>query len=196
MMSGRHWQMRVAIILFAITILCPDVRALDLQLLLDKTTVTPPARVAFVEERHNALLREPIVLRGHLEYLGPGVLRKVVETPFEESYLIESDRIIVERDGETRKLSLNKGRALQTLLDGIEAILAGDVDKISAGFTFDIEGTDAAWSVQLTPISQRIRKQISNLEIMANDQSIETIRINLQDGEWHLMTIIHDSEAR
>lgn len=174
---------------------CSAALALDLQSLLDKTTVTPPARVEFREERHNALLREPMVLGGHLEYLGPGVLRKVVETPFEESYLVESGRIIIERDGRTRKLSLRKGRALSTLLDAIEAILAGDADRISSVFRFDLEGTEADWSVLLTPISPKIRQHITDLRVSANDKSVESIRINLQDGEWHLMTIIHDNAA-
>ena len=185
----------MALSLLATAFLQADAHALELQALLEKTTVTPPARVAFLEERHNQLLREPMKLGGHLEYLGPGVLRKVVETPFEETYLIESGRIIIERDGKTRRLSLKKGRALRTLLDAIEAILAGDAEKISSVFSFDIQGTEAAWSVLLTPISPKIGKHISDLEVSASDRAVESIRINLRDGEWHLMTIIHDAEA-
>lgn len=195
MIQGRQWTIRMALSLLATAFLQAEAHTLELQALLEKTTVTPPARVAFLEERHNQLLREPMKLGGHLEYLGPGVLRKVVETPFEETYLIESGRIIIERDGKTRRLSLKKGRALRTLLDAIEAILAGDAEKISSVFSFDIQGTAAAWSVLLTPISPKIGKHISDLEVSASDRAVESIRINLRDGEWHLMTIIHDAEA-
>ena len=68
-------------------------RSLDLNTVFEKVAVIAPASVAFREERHNPMLKEPIVLTGYLEYLKPGHLRKVIETPFQESFLIADDQI-------------------------------------------------------------------------------------------------------
>ena len=169
--------------------------SLELKTVLENTTITPPGRVDFREERHNQLLKEPMVLTGYLEYLETGRLRKVVETPFEEAFLIEKDQIAVERDGKTRKLGLRKSKSLTTMLRGIEAILTGQADRLESIFHYELSGTDCSWSLQLTPISQRIARHLTGLQVKGDGRSVTSIRIDLDGGEWHLMDILHtDSE--
>jgi len=174
----------------------PSAWSLELDAVLANAAVTPPNRVGFREERHNPMLKEPMVLTGHLEYLRDGVLRKVVETPFEEAFLIESDHITIERDGESRKLAVKRSRSLRTILGAIEAILSGESDKIESVFNYELSGTNDAWSVQLTPISRRIAKQLTGLQVNGDDQSVTSIRIALKGGEWHDMDILPDDNEQ
>lgn len=166
--------------------------SLELDVILEKAAVAPPSRVGFREERHNPMLKEPLVLTGHLEYLGDGVLRKTIATPFEESFLIESDRIVIERAGDVRTLPLKKSRSLRTILGTIEAILSGRSDRIESEFTHQIGGTARAWSVMLAPVSRSMRRQLVSLQITGNDRSVTSIRIDLKGGEWHVMEVFHD----
>lgn len=163
--------------------------ALDLQTILERTMVTPPARVAYREERHNRMLEEALVLTGYLEYLDDGQLRKVVETPFEEAFLVRSDRVEIERDGETRVLSLSKSRSLKTMLGGIEAILAGKSELLEKIFDYELTGAEDDWSLRLQPRSRRVARQLSALTVKGDAESVTTIRFDLSDGEWHLMEI-------
>jgi len=166
--------------------------SLELDEVLEKAAVAPPSRVEFREERYNPMLKEPLVLTGHLEYLSDGVLRKTIETPFEESFLIESDHIIIERAGDVRTLPLKKSRSLRTILGTIEAILSGQADEIESEFTYQIGGTSRAWSVMLAPLSRGMRRQLVSLQVTGNDQSVTSIRVDLKGGEWHVMEIFHD----
>jgi len=163
--------------------------SLELETVLENTAVTPPARVEFREERHNPLLREPMVLTGYLEYLEPGRMRKVVNTPFREAFLVDQDRIEVERDGETRKLSLRKSKLLKTMFGGIEAILSGKPDQLASVFRYTLDGSSVAWSLQLEPISSRISRHLTALQVTGDEQSVTSIRFELRDGEWHLMEL-------
>jgi len=163
--------------------------ALDLQSILERTMVTPPARVSFREERHNRMFEEALVLTGYLEYLDDGQLRKVVETPFEEVFLVRADRVEIQRAGETRVLSLNKSRSLKTMLDGIEAILAGKTEALSKVFDYVLSGDDDDWSLSLQPRSRRIAQQLSVLTVRGGRESVRSIRFDLAGGEWHLMEI-------
>jgi hypothetical protein len=165
--------------------------SLELQTVLDNTRITPPARVGFREERHNRLLKEPMVLTGYLEYLEAGWLRKVVESPFEEAFLIGPNQIEVERNGETRKVALNKSKTLRTMLGGIEAILAGQTSKLEAVFRYELSGTEGAWSLQLAPLSRKISKHLTSLQVVGNDRSVTSIRFELKGEEWHLMEILN-----
>jgi len=165
---------------------------LELAAVLENTTVTPPARVQFREERHNSTLSQPLVLTGYLEYLEEGRLRKVVETPFSESFLVDGDRIEFSRDGQVRSVALGRSKALQSMLAGIEAILAGRTDELSAVFDYELSGTATAWTLQLKPRSRRLSQHLNGLQVSGDEMSVASIRFDLKDDEWHLLEILED----
>lgn len=181
-------SLRALVAVFA-TLLCSPGWSADLATILAATAVEPPARIGFREERHNPMFKEPLVLTGHLEYLGAGTLRKVVETPFEEDILVEDNNITVVRDGKTRRLSLNRSRALKTILGAIEAVLAGNQDRLEESFQCEVTAADDGWSLQMTPLSKAVAKRLSLLEVTGNEQAVTSIRISMPNDEWHLMQI-------
>ncbi|MDH3336257.1 MAG: hypothetical protein OER22_07080 [Gammaproteobacteria bacterium] len=181
-------QFVLATLLFA----APSAWSLELGAVLDGTTVAPPARVGFREERHNQMFKEPMILTGYLEYLQAGTLRKVIETPFDEAFLIEAGQVVIERDGTTRKLPLRKSKSLQTILGAIEAILSGDSEQLKSVFDVELDGSRESWSLQLTPTSRRIAKRLAGLQVAGNGQSVTSIRIDLKNDEWHLMELLRD----
>lgn len=130
------------------------------------------------------------MLTGYLEYLEAGRLRKVVETPFEEAFLVGPNQIEVERNGESRKVALNKSKALQTMLGGIEAILAGRADQLESVFRYELSGTESAWSLQLVPLSRKISRYLIGLQVVGDNKAVTSIRFELKGGEWHLMEIL------
>lgn len=164
-------------------------QTLDLQTVLSRTTITPPARVEFREVRHNRMLKDVLIITGYLEYLRAGSLRKVIESPFEEAYLIEANRIEINRQGVIETLSLKKSRTLRTMLGGIEAILAGQIDEITAVFHYELSGVEENWSLHLRPRHRRVARQLTLLTVTGNGESVTAIRFDLQDGEWYRMEI-------
>lgn len=170
--------------------------SLELEAVLNSVAVTPPSRVDFREERHNPMLQDPMMLTGYLEYLGAGVLHKIIQTPFEEAVLVNHDQVTIERDGEVRRLALGRSRSLKTILGAIEAILSGDSKKLESIFDYELSGTSDDWSVRLTPISRRIAKQLSSLQIKGDDQALSSIRVDLEAGEWHVIHILRGDNKR
>jgi hypothetical protein len=164
--------------------------SLELRTVLENTAVTPPARVGFREERHNPLLREPIMLTGYLEYIKAGQLRKVIETPFNEAFLVTEDYIEIERDGKTQRLSMNKSKAIRAMLGGIEAVLAGQADRLASLFRYELSGTSGSWSLRLEPISQRVSAHLTAMLVKGDKNSATSIRLELKNGEWSLMEIL------
>jgi len=169
--------------------------SLGIDTVLERTTITPPSRVGFREVRHNQMLKENLVMTGYLEYLETGSLRKVIETPFEEAYLIRSDRIEIDRQGVTRTLSLRNSGTLRTMLSGIEAILAGKSEQLTSVFDYELSGVEEDWSLRLLPRSGRMAKQLTSLTVTGDLESVTAIRFDLKDGEWHNMEIIQTSDS-
>jgi len=188
-------MVRILSIIVVLALWSGDALALDLQSILERTMVTPPARVTFREERHNRMLAEPLVLTGYLEYLEAGQLRKVVAHPCEEAFLVRADRVEIERNGETRVLSLSKSRSLKTMLEGIEAILGGGTERLEKVFDYELTGIESDWSLRLQPRSRRMARQLAGLTVHGNGESVTAIRFDLAGGEWHLMEIGQHDEA-
>ena len=140
----------LAALLFS-SALAPAAEPVDLAEMLQRVAVEPPATVGFREERHNPMFSEAMILTGRLEYLEAGVLRKVIESPFDEDILVEDDHVVVTRDGKTRKLSLNRSRALRTTLGAIEALLAGNDTLLEESFALELTESAADWTLTMTP---------------------------------------------
>lgn len=168
-----------------------DEEAISLAEILGATAIDPPQSVRFREERHNPMLKEPMVLTGTLEYLERGTLRKKVETPFMESYLVEPGQISVERESGTEIIRGNRGKFISGFLGGIESVLAGDAATLEASFQVNLDGTRDSWTLVLTPRSKRLAKHLQNLEVTGGCDTVEHIRVQL-DEEFHVMELLHD----
>jgi hypothetical protein len=190
--------MNMARILFSLATVFASTTAhsLELATVLENTLVSPPQRVEFIEERSNRMLKEALILEGYLEYLEAGRLRKVVESPFQESLLIDNDRIEIEREGDIKVLSTRRSRSLRVLLGGIEAILAGQVDQLESVFDYEISGSEEAWVLQLHPRSKRVAKQLIGLTVLGTDEKIASIRVELKNNEIHDMRLIRNEAAQ
>ena len=164
--------------------------ALDLRDVLERTRVSPPDRVAFRETRHNPLLREPLELTGYLEYPQAGQLRKVVESPFQESMLVDGDTIELVRDGRTRRVSLKNRKSMLSMLQSIESLLAGNTEMLERLFELELTGTAENWQLRLTPIAARLAKQLDRLTVCGGERAINEIRFDMQNGEWQHLEII------
>lgn len=172
-----------------------DCQAIDLQSLLAESAIAPPRTVGFREERHNPMLKEPLVLTGTLEYLEPGVLRKTIESPFQEAYLVEPDQVTISRNGQKEVLKARQGRMMATFLSGIEALLAGDPDRLKDLFHYRTEGTSADWTLILEPRAARLARHLAGMRVEGAGGTIESIRIDLDDEEWHYMQLLPPPEV-
>jgi hypothetical protein len=170
--------------------------ALELADVLAISRVTPPARVEFQEERHSPLFDEALVLDGYLEYLDYGVLRKVIESPFSDAFTLDGGEIQLQRDGETRQISLERSDELATIIGGIEAILSGEASLLESLFTYEILGSTTDWSIELKPKSRSVARRVPMLSVSGDGDSVVRILIDLQDGERQIINIIHEVSER
>jgi hypothetical protein len=164
--------------------------ALEFGEVLERTRVSPPNRVAYRETRYNPLLKEPMELTGYLEYPQAGQLRKVIESPFQESMLIDGDTVELTRAGRTKRLSLKNQKSVLTMLQSIESLLAGNTAMLEQLFELELTGTEDSWRLRLTPTSARLAKQLEYLTVCGGQRAIDEIRFDMQNGEWQRIEII------
>jgi len=186
--EGRVYRCRrvVGLLPLAAVLASPAASGVELAAILANARVSPPARVGFLEQRHNPLFEGPLALTGYLEYPEPGVLRKVIEQPFREVFSIRAGEIEIESAGETQSLPGSARRALASVLGAIEALLSGNAAALESAFTVEITGTESDWSVELVPASRRVGRHLARLTVSGDATSLSRISIDFGDGEWHV----------
>lgn len=196
--AGMRWLTRLTSSLLVggiLLITASNTWALDLKTVLDNSGVTPPAKVDFREQRHNPMLKEPLLLTGYLEYIKPGHLGKVMETPFKEAFVVEDGKIEILQNGKTRRLSLNRSKPLKAMLDGIEAVLAGNAERLNETFDYELSGSESDWTLRLVPKSKRIAAHLSVMTVKGTDKAATSIRTDQGADEWSQMDIIADADS-
>ena len=139
----------------------PDAKALVASL-----ARVAPARTAYTEVRFSSLLERPLILRGELEYLGPGKLGKRVDTPYREQTRIADGEAIVQRgERAPRTFSLGQAPELEGFLRGFAALLGGDADALARDFDLSSSITANGWQLRLKPRDSRLARRILAIEV-------------------------------
>ena len=183
----RFWVLTLLWLAF-----CPGTgfaQELELKTVLENTGVSPPSKVAFKEQRHTPMLKEPLLLSGYLEYIAEGQLSKVVEEPYDESFSVKDGKIEIQQGGKTKRLSLSRSKPLKAMLGGIEAVLAGDTEQLAESFDFELSGSENDWTLKLVPKSKKIAAHLSSMTVKGDAKATHSIRIDQKGDEWSLMEI-------
>ena len=143
-----------------------------------------PTQTAFFERRQSPLLAQPLLFSGELQRPQAGTLVKHIERPYAEHTRIEGEKVSVEREGErTRRFSLRRAPELRALTAGIEAVLAGDVALLRKFYALRMEGSDAAWTLHLTPLDKRLAKRVESMRFLGTATTLHCMDLVLAGEE-------------
>ncbi|HEX7769216.1 MAG TPA: LolA-related protein, partial [Dokdonella sp.] len=175
----------------------PPDPAADARAIVAGLARTPPARTAYTEVRWSSLLERPLVLRGELEYLGPGQLGKRVDTPYREQMTVADGMGKVQRgDAAARTFSLGQAPELEGFLRGFAALLGGDAAALERDFTLALDGGDAGWRLTLKPRDRRLAQRIRAIEVDGSGTRAHCFRTRQADGDVSVLLVEAHAEAK
>lgn len=136
----------------------------DTAALIARLARPPPATISFAEVRFSALLAEPLVVSGMLDYAADGALTRRVEVPYREATTIRDETVRIERDGEQpRTFALRRAPELRGFVTGMLGLLSGDSKLIDTHFGITATGDDAYWRLELVPLDDRLKQRLRNI---------------------------------
>lgn len=157
----------------------------------------PPARTAYTEVRWSSLLERPLVLRGELEYLGPGKLGKRVDTPYREQMTVAEGEAKVQRgDAATRTFPLGQAPELEGFLRGFAALLGGDAAALERDFELDASGGTDGWRLALKPRDRRLALRIRAIEVDGSGNTPRCFRTRQADGDVSVLLVETLADAK
>lgn len=145
----------------------------------------------FVETRSSIFLSKPIELYGTIIFDADQAMEKIIEKPFFEHFIINSEFIVVHRknvDGKsdttkTIQYSLVKYPFLAKAISGVSNLFAGDRLLLDELYHSTLSGTKNSWKLVLEPKDVDLSDFISSITVYGSKGEIQRIHTLEADGD-------------
>ncbi len=158
----------------------------DARTLLGALSTIDGLEARFVERKHLALLRAPLVSEGRLFYTRPGHLARIVQAPSPSTVRISPTSLEVSDASGSQRFDLRSRPEIKTFVESFVHVVAGDYDALasiySLGFAPGVE-PGAMWLLTLTPLGSPLSDLIERLEIRGFGYLVMTIRVLEKKGD-------------
>ena len=169
----------------------PAPPALSIGELMQMLASVESANARFVETRHSALLKAPLVLQGTLAYRRPDRVEKHVLSPYDERITVEAGRLTIEnRTHKSRKsLAVSGAPGLAALIESIRATRAGDLPALQRHYALQLEGSRERWILTLKPFEAQVGDHVVSLTLSGSGARIGQVTIEETSGDRSVMEI-------
>ena len=147
-----------------------------IQQLTNKAASMQTMRCRFVQEKTSAMLAEPSVAEGTMEYIAPNRLRWEYTEPYSFALVVEGERITKITDGQPEVLEGNSSRMYQGMVDLIMGSATGR--NLFDTSVFDVVLTDDGlhWKAEMTPKRRDMKRMFKEL-VFCFDKATSTIHL-------------------
>lgn len=138
-------------------------------------------RTGFVELRGSPLLKAPLRISGEYQRPRADTLVRQVHAPYTETTTIVAaangaGEVTIARAGKTpRRFSLSRAPELAALQQSFGALLAGDRMQLERHYTLAPQGTQAQWTLALTPKDATLAKQVQAITLYGRGAELRCI---------------------
>jgi outer membrane lipoprotein-sorting protein len=157
--------------------------------LMQAMAQTRSSHATFVEKKYIAILDKPVESFGELSYTAPDRLEKRTLKPRPESMLLDDGTLTVEQKGKRHVLPLQNYPEIVAFIDSIRGTLAGDRAALERVYKLSLAGDEQHWTLELQPLSERMKKVVERIRITGEQHELRTIEIRQADGDRSVMTI-------
>jgi hypothetical protein len=164
-------------------------QTLDLATLMERMAQRQGGSARFTEERIVSGIDSPLHASGVLSYAAPDRFTRQTLQPVQETMEVQGRLLLLRRGGRTRQMELDAVPELGAVLDAMRATLTGDRLLLQKHFRIALTGTDAQWQLRLTPIDERLARQVQQIEIVGQAADLRSIELRLAGGDRSLMLI-------
>jgi hypothetical protein len=166
--------------------------------LLDAFARMPGLEARFVEEKHLALLVQPLESRGRLFFAHPGLLLRRVEAPRRSDVVITPTELrMKDADGE-QSIDLRSRNDIKPFVQSLTWLFAGDRKALAEMYAIAFEPArdGAPWRVTLTPKNGPIARLIRSIVMLGSGLAVSQIEVHETSGDETVTRIVEANPAR
>ncbi len=150
----------------------------------------PDGEARFTEQRFVHGFDGPLASAGTLSYAAPDRLSRKTVSPRPEALTVEGNTLTLSRGGRTRTLALDSMPELLGMVEAMRATLTGNAKALQRVFRVELSGSTADWSMDLTPIDERLAAAVKQMRMTGRAGQVLGIDMTFVGGDRSVMTIV------
>lgn len=186
-MQRVSWRGLLALAMLATA--APPLLAFDLGELMAQLSQRQNSEARFSEQRFVSGLQQTLSYSGTLSFKAPDRLARHTLSPRAESFVVEGNRVTLERGGRVRQLTLDAAPELAAMVAAMRGTLSGDAATLRQHFQASVSGSAAQWTLTLVPLDSRLATMVRRLRLVGEQAELRTLEVQLTDGDRSVMSI-------
>ena len=186
---ARSLFMTIVLLLGAGWVAASHAAGWDIDQLMDSLAQVRSGHASFVEKKSIAMLDQPIESSGELFYTAPDRLEKRTIEPKPETMVVDGNHLLIDRGAQKYHLQLQDYPELAAFIASVRGTLAGDRKALERSYDLSLEGSVQNWTLQLVPVSAKMKQVVARIRIAGVGDEIRSIDITQADGDSSQMRI-------
>jgi hypothetical protein len=159
----------------------PDTK---LEQLIAELAGIPGLEARFREEKRLAVLEEPLVSEGTLQYARPDRMRRSVERPVRSTLVLRGSELSLASGGGVRVIDLDAQPTVRVFVESFRLILAGDLARLRELYELELRASGPdGWEIELTPRAGPLRDAIAAVEVRGRGRTLSELRVREASGD-------------
>jgi hypothetical protein len=168
-------------------------RALTLDALLARFRAIPGLFARYREEKHIALLAEPLVSEGTVHYAPPRRIARHTLTPSPSGVVYDGTALRFGDGATEQKIDVGASPVVRAFVDSFVDVLAGDRAALDRTFVVDFRSGDAAhpretWELSLIPRSPDLLAILSEVRFAGDGVVVSRMVLREASGDEGITT--------
>ncbi|MBU1358492.1 MAG: outer membrane lipoprotein carrier protein LolA [Gammaproteobacteria bacterium] len=180
----------------ALAIASPSAWAFEVPDLMRLLAQQKSGEARFTEQRFVRGLEGPLQASGVLDFSPPDRMTRRTLSPRPETMSVDGNTLTLTRSGRTRTMTLDSVPELLGLVESMRSTLSGDSRTLSRYFRMKVSGSADDWSLDLTPIEDRLAAQVRSVRMSGRKGEVLGVDMEFVGGDRSSMTISPVSPAR
>lgn len=158
---------------------------------------SPGFSADFVEEKHIALLKEPLKNQGRVYFARPGAFARHIDKPFRSAiFLLEKTLILWDESGQ-RRVELGEHPAAFALATSFLSLLQGRRATLEANYEVRFSGSsESEWKLELDPKTEALRRLVTRLQFTGTKRSIGSMTVREASGDHSVTQFVNTRTDR
>jgi outer membrane lipoprotein-sorting protein len=149
----------------------------------------PGLSAHFREEKHIALLAQPLVSEGTVHYAPPGRIARHTLTPSASSVVLDGNTLRFGDGKNERAIDVAASPVVRAFVDSFLAVLAGDRATLERSFQVDFRSPSGQkWEITLTPRDASLTRIIKDIRFVGDGLVLAQMRIREGTGDEGVTT--------
>jgi hypothetical protein len=160
--------------------------ATRLESLIEGLRAMPGFSARFEEEKHIALLREPLRSHGSVSFVPPDRLLRRVDEPEPSLLRLEGDELVFADAQGSERFDLGAVPIARVFARTFTDVLAGDLERLRAAYAIDFRpegpGTEP-WRLELRPRDADLARAVSGIRLRGRGLALVDLEVREASGD-------------